>query len=154
MTRQLLSAAGQLLDEVRDPVPDLIADHADIRQGLPGGIVEFRGGLDVSEGLQQAQSRRLLPAPSGGLALTPRRRSPAGLLGRTRARRLTALDQPLSTTAVAATHDLSPAGASRHLLALRDAGLATAARHGHEVRYSRTELGSMLLQATEAEPGR
>lgn len=76
------------------------------------------------------------------------------LLGRTRARILTALDQPLSTTAVAAVHDLSPAGASRHLLALRDAGLATAARHGHEVRYSRTELGSVLLQATEAKPGR
>jgi DNA-binding transcriptional ArsR family regulator len=75
------------------------------------------------------------------------------LLGRTRARILTALDQPLSTTAVAAMHDLSPAGASRHLLALRDAGLAAAARHGHEVRYRRTELGSMLLQANGAQPG-
>jgi DNA-binding transcriptional ArsR family regulator len=75
------------------------------------------------------------------------------LLGRTRARVLAALAQPLSTTSVAAMHDLSPAGASRHLLALRDAGLVTTARHGHEVRYSRTELGSMLLQANDARPG-
>jgi DNA-binding transcriptional ArsR family regulator len=48
-------------------------------------------------------------------------------------------------------HDLSPAGASRHLLALRDAGLAAAARHGHEVRYRRTGLGSALLRANSAE---
>jgi DNA-binding transcriptional ArsR family regulator len=69
------------------------------------------------------------------------------LLGHTRARVLAALDQPLSTTAVAAITDLSPAGASRHLLALRDAGLAITARHGHEIRYRRTELGSALLHA-------
>jgi DNA-binding transcriptional ArsR family regulator len=67
------------------------------------------------------------------------------LLGRTRARVLAALTQPLSTSAVAALMKLSPAGASRHLVALRDAGLATALRHGHEVLYCRTELGSALL---------
>jgi DNA-binding transcriptional ArsR family regulator len=69
------------------------------------------------------------------------------LLGRTRARVLAALDQPLSTTALAEITRLSPAGASRHLLALRDAGLLSTARHGHEVRYHRTELGSALLHA-------
>jgi DNA-binding transcriptional ArsR family regulator len=69
------------------------------------------------------------------------------LLGRTRALILTALDQPLSTTALAAATELSPAGVSRHLLALRDAGLLTTGRHGHEVRYRRTELGSALLHA-------
>jgi DNA-binding transcriptional ArsR family regulator len=69
------------------------------------------------------------------------------LLGRTRARILTALDQPLSTTALAALTGLSPAGTSRHLLALRDTGLLATARHGHQVRYSRTELGSALLSA-------
>ena len=74
------------------------------------------------------------------------------LLGRTRARILATLDQPLSTTSVAGMNDLSPAGASRHLLALRDAGIVTTARHGHEVRYSRTELGCMLLQATDRPP--
>jgi DNA-binding transcriptional ArsR family regulator len=75
------------------------------------------------------------------------------LLGRTRARILAALDQPLSTTAVAAMNELSPAGASRHLLALRDAGLLTTARHGHEVRYRRTDLGSMLLQGGSGDAG-
>jgi DNA-binding transcriptional ArsR family regulator len=70
----------------------------------------------------------------------------ARLLGRTRALVLASLDQPLSTTALAALIELSPAGASRHLLALRDAGLVSTTRHGHEVRYSQTELGSALLQ--------
>jgi hypothetical protein len=53
------------------------------------------------------------------------------LLGHTRARVLVALDQPLSTTAVGAITDLSPAGTSRHLVALCDAGLATTARRSH-----------------------
>jgi DNA-binding transcriptional ArsR family regulator len=51
--------------------------------------------------------------------------------------------------ALAAVTGLSPAGASRHLLALRDAGLVSAARHGHEVRYRRTELGSALLHGRQ-----
>jgi DNA-binding transcriptional ArsR family regulator len=69
----------------------------------------------------------------------------ARLLGRTRALVLASLDRPLSTTALAALLELSPAGASRHLLALRDAGLVAGARHGHEVRYRLTDLGSALL---------
>jgi DNA-binding transcriptional ArsR family regulator len=69
----------------------------------------------------------------------------ARLLGRTRALVLASLDQPLSTTALAALIELSPAGASRHLLALRDAGIVASTRQGHEVRYRRTELGSALL---------
>jgi DNA-binding transcriptional ArsR family regulator len=70
----------------------------------------------------------------------------ARLLGRTRALVLSSLDRPLSTTALAALIELSPAGASRHLLALRDAGLVAATRSGHEVRYARTPLGSALLR--------
>jgi DNA-binding transcriptional ArsR family regulator len=69
------------------------------------------------------------------------------LLGRTRALVLAALDHPLSTTALAAMTGLSPAGASRHLLALRDTGLVCTARHGHEVLYRRTELGTALMHA-------
>jgi DNA-binding transcriptional ArsR family regulator len=69
----------------------------------------------------------------------------ARLLGQTRALVLASLDQPLSTTALAALLELSRAGASRHLLALRDSGLVAAARHGHQVRYQRTALGSALL---------
>jgi len=70
----------------------------------------------------------------------------ARVLGRTRALVLASLDRPLSTMALAALIELSPAGASRHLLALRDAGLVSTTRHSHEIRYSRTELGSALLQ--------
>jgi DNA-binding transcriptional ArsR family regulator len=84
-------------------------------------------------------------------------RTPAGspaalarLLGRTRALVLTSLDEPLSTTTLAALIELSPAGVSRHLLALRDAGLVSTMRHGHEVRYGRTRLGSALLYGRHA----
>jgi DNA-binding transcriptional ArsR family regulator len=69
----------------------------------------------------------------------------ARLLGRSRALVLASLDQPLSTTSLAALIELSPAGASRHLLALRDSGLISATRRGHEVRYRRTALGSAVL---------
>jgi DNA-binding transcriptional ArsR family regulator len=69
------------------------------------------------------------------------------LLGRTRAVVLTALDEPVSTAALAAQVGLSPGGVSRHLIALRDAGLVSAARHGHQVRYSRTDIGTALLRA-------
>ncbi|HEY8776092.1 MAG TPA: DUF5937 family protein [Gaiellaceae bacterium] len=69
----------------------------------------------------------------------------ARVLGRTRALILASLDQPLSTSALAALIELSPAGISRHLLALRDAGLVSTTRHGHEVRYGRTDLGADLL---------
>lgn len=71
----------------------------------------------------------------------------ARLIGRTRALVLASLDRPASTQVVAAQLGLSPAGASGHLVALRDAGLLTAARHGHEVRYRRTVLGSSLVRA-------
>jgi DNA-binding transcriptional ArsR family regulator len=74
----------------------------------------------------------------------------ARLLGRTRALVLAGLDEPLSTTSLAALVELSPAGASRHLLALRDAGLVSSTRYGHEVRYGRTELGSALLRGRRA----
>jgi DNA-binding transcriptional ArsR family regulator len=70
----------------------------------------------------------------------------ARILGRTRALVLSSLDRPLSTTALAALIELSPAGASRHLLALRDAGLIAATRRGHEVRYARTPLGAALVR--------
>lgn len=69
------------------------------------------------------------------------------LLGPARARVLACLDQPLSTTTLAAITGLSTAGVSAHLLTLRDSGLLSTTRHGHEVRYHRTELGVALLRA-------
>lgn len=74
------------------------------------------------------------------------------LLGRTRALLLAALERPASTSALAAEHGLSPSGTSRHLTAMRDAGLITGTRHGHEIRYTRTRLGTDLVRATAGHP--
>jgi DNA-binding transcriptional ArsR family regulator len=68
------------------------------------------------------------------------------LIGRTRALVLSSLDRPASTQVVAAQLGLSPAGASGHLIALRDAGLLSTTRHGHEVLYFRTPLGTSLAR--------
>lgn len=72
------------------------------------------------------------------------------LLGRTRALILARLDGPASTSALAALHGLSPSGTSKHLIAMRDAGLITGTRHGHEIRYARTRLGTELSRAAAA----
>jgi len=72
------------------------------------------------------------------------------LLGRTRAVLLARLDRPASTATLAALHGLSPSGVSRHLIAMRDAGLIIGTRHGHEVRYARTHLGTALSRAATA----
>lgn len=74
----------------------------------------------------------------------------ARLLGRTRALLLTRLDQPSSATTLAALLNLSLSGVSGHLIAMRDAGLVAGARHGHEIRYARTPLGSGLVNASES----
>jgi DNA-binding transcriptional ArsR family regulator len=70
----------------------------------------------------------------------------ARLLGKTRALVLTSLGRPLSTTTLSELLELSPAGTSRHLLALRDAGLVSTMRQGHEVLYLRTALGSAVVR--------
>jgi hypothetical protein len=88
--------------------------------------------------------------PARGVAALWRRPSVppealARLLGATRALLLTTLDRPLSTKTLAALTELSPAGVSRHVLALRDAGLLASSRRGHEVLYRRTTLGRALV---------
>ena len=72
------------------------------------------------------------------------------LLGETRARILAALDEPASTTSLARELGLSPANVSGHLAALRDAGLAGAARRGREVPYRRSDLGDAVVEANRA----
>jgi DNA-binding transcriptional ArsR family regulator len=69
------------------------------------------------------------------------------LIGRTRALLLTSLDQPTSTSTLAAILGYSVSGTSEHVIALRDAGLVSGTRHGHEIRYVRTSLGTKLVQA-------
>ncbi|AJC55927.1 DUF5937 family protein [Streptomyces sp. 769] len=76
--------------------------------------------------------------PAGGPAL-------ARLLGANRAAVLTALDAPATTSALAHRLGLAVSSVSAHLSVLRDAGLLTSRRHGHQVRYERTPLGIALM---------
>lgn len=68
----------------------------------------------------------------------------ARIVGRTRARLLTALVAPASTTQLAERLGITPGGASQHLTALAAAGLVAGQRHGREVLYLRTARGDAL----------
>jgi len=84
------------------------------------------------------------PEPSG---------APGGLarlLGPTRAAVLAALDEPASTTQLAAALHLSIGGVGDHLAALRAAGVVGRARTGRSVLYTRTPAGDALVAASEA----
>lgn len=69
----------------------------------------------------------------------------ARVLGTTRAAVLAALEAPAATTELATRLSLSPATASHHLTALRDAGLIAGRREGRLVLYARTEAADALL---------
>lgn len=100
--------------------------------------------------------------PARGIARlwSPPRTDPRGalvrLLGRGRAAVLTALEEPASTTALAARLGLAPSSVSAHLSTLRDAGLLVSCRVGHQVLYARTALGRALTDGhpddLEADP--
>ena len=81
------------------------------------------------------------PAPGAGLAV---------LVGRTRARILTELAAPATTTHLAALLGQSVGATSGHLTALRGTGLVTGARTGRSVLYARTPLGDALVAGTIA----
>jgi hypothetical protein len=74
----------------------------------------------------------------------------ARLLGVTRARLLTDLDEPRATSVLARRHGLGAPGISAHLQALHGAGLLVRRRAGHEVRYVRTPLGDALVAGHRA----
>ncbi|WP_225834729.1 DUF5937 family protein [Streptomyces sp. NK08204] len=85
-----------------------------------------------------------------GLWTEPAERAPevlVRLLGRNRAAVLAALDEPASTTALAHRLGLAPSSVSAQLAVLRDAGLLTSRRYGHQVLYGRTPLGVALVCA-------
>ncbi|MES9524592.1 ArsR/SmtB family transcription factor [Streptomyces capoamus] len=82
-----------------------------------------------------------------GLWTDPGTRTPetlVRLLGRNRATVLTALTGPATTSTLAHRLGLAPSSVSAHLTTLRDAGLLTARRYGHQVLYERTPLGLAL----------
>jgi DNA-binding transcriptional ArsR family regulator len=58
-----------------------------------------------------------------------------------------------STTEIAERLSLSPATASHHVTALRDAGLIAGRREGRAVLYSRTALGDQLVHSSSAPSG-
>ncbi|MFE6054436.1 ArsR family transcriptional regulator [Kitasatospora sp. NPDC056446] len=69
----------------------------------------------------------------------------AAVLGRSRARLLTELAAPASTTELAHRTGLSPSAVSQYLTALRDARLVSAHRAGRSVLYARTASAEALL---------
>ncbi|MFD5702466.1 ArsR/SmtB family transcription factor [Streptomyces lasiicapitis] len=81
---------------------------------------------------------------AGTSAARPDNTGLARVMGQTKARTLTALDEPMSTSALARLLGLAPSTVSSHLAALRAGGLLTTARRGHVVLYARTRLGDEL----------
>ncbi|MEU8837319.1 metalloregulator ArsR/SmtB family transcription factor [Streptomyces sp900116325] len=68
------------------------------------------------------------------------------LLGRPRARLLTLLAEPASTTELARRLNVTPSAVSQHLAVLSAARLITRARQGRTVLYGRSTLGDQLCR--------
>ncbi|MER5462390.1 winged helix-turn-helix domain-containing protein [Streptomyces sp. NPDC002668] len=66
------------------------------------------------------------------------------LIGAARARLLTALEQPATTTQLVAMLGMTLGATGRHLAVLREAGMVSRARMGRSVLYRRTPLGDAL----------
>lgn len=73
----------------------------------------------------------------------------AELLGRSRARLLSALDEPASTSQLSRSLGMALGAVGDHLAVLRRAGLLHRARSGRSVLYGRTPLGDALVSAGE-----
>lgn len=95
----------------------------------------------------------IYPARGTAALLEPDHATPPGaladLLGRSRARLLTTLASPASTTQLAASLRLAPGAVGDHLAVLRRAGLVSRARSGRSVLYHRTPLGDALTGTPE-----
>lgn len=74
----------------------------------------------------------------------------AALLGRSRARVLSELATPATTTHLAALLGQSLGGTGGHVAALRGAGLISGTRTGRSVLYARTPLGDALVAGSLA----
>jgi DNA-binding transcriptional ArsR family regulator len=88
--------------------------------------------------------------PVTGAQVTPDHGSPSGLgrlLGANRARVLTLLDEPHSTSQLVALTGLPLGAVGNHLRVLLGAGAVLRRRSGREVLYWRTQLGDSLVAA-------
>ena len=88
------------------------------------------------------------PAQGAGTIWEERKSRERGLdalVGRSRAAVLADLDVARSTTSLSRRLELAPATVSAHLSRLAAAGLVSSARDGRLVLYSRTSLGTLLL---------
>jgi DNA-binding transcriptional ArsR family regulator len=81
----------------------------------------------------------------GGAAPDPGAAATAELLGTVRARLLSSLRSPATTTALARALGVTPGAVSQHLGVLHRAGLADRTRVGRTVLYQATDLGLALL---------
>ena len=98
--------------------------------------------------LEPWQPSLIYPARGVALLWAPERGAApelAGLMGATRARVLSAVDAPASTTELAERLGVTPGGVSQHLSALAGAGLVARTREGRVVLYARTPLGDRLV---------
>ncbi|WP_433303298.1 helix-turn-helix domain-containing protein [Actinoplanes sp. CA-030573] len=104
-----------------------------------------RPGVSVAGYRRPTVSYPIHPAP----ASPPRPRDDplAALVGATRAEVLRALTTGCGTTQLARRLEISPATASAHVTALREAGLAATRRTGKAVHHTLTPLGLQLLGA-------
>jgi DNA-binding transcriptional ArsR family regulator len=91
-------------------------------------------------------------AGTGGTAPDPGAAATAELLGPVRARLLSALRSPATTTALARGFGVTPGAVSQHLSVLHRAGLADRTRTGRTVLYQATELGLALLDPPRPVP--
>ncbi|MFE1949635.1 ArsR/SmtB family transcription factor [Streptomyces sp. NPDC059524] len=121
-----LSGDGLLL------IPSVFVGHiaAHLEDPWPRTLVYRARGTAALWGEQEAA-----PQPD---ALT-------ALVGRARARLLTALDAPASTSHLARSLAMAPGAVGDHLAILRGAGLLVRARSGRSVLYRRTPLGEALV---------
>jgi DNA-binding transcriptional ArsR family regulator len=94
------------------------------------------------------------PAGTEGTAPDPGAAATAELLGTVRARLLSALRSPATTTALARGFGVTPGAVSQHLSVLHRAGLADRTRSGRTVLYQATDLGLALLGPPRPVPSR
>lgn len=98
-------------------------------QALPHIVYGARGLATLAEHPEQPASQAL-----------------ERLLGAPRARLLTLLAEPASTTELAHRLGVTPAAVSQHLSILRAAHLLERTRHGRHIRYRRSSLGTALCE--------